>query len=36
MRKQRAEPIKKELEKLVAPKRALRVEDTELMLAETP
>ena len=33
--KQRAEPIKKELEKLGAPKRALRVEDTELMLAET-
>ncbi|HJS41999.1 MAG TPA: DNA ligase D [Gemmatimonadales bacterium] len=31
---QRAEPIKKELEKLGAPKRALRVEDTELMLAE--
>ena len=33
--KQRAEPIKKELEKLGVPKRALRVEDTELMLAET-
>ena len=33
--KQRAEPIKKELEKLGAPKRTLRVEDTELMLAET-
>ena len=33
--KQRAEPIKKELEKLGAPKRALRLEDTELMLAET-
>jgi bifunctional non-homologous end joining protein LigD len=33
--KQRAEPIRKELEKLGAPKRALRVEDTELMLAET-
>ena len=33
--KARAEPIKKELEKLGAPKRALRVEDTELMLAET-
>lgn len=33
--KQRAEPIKKELEKLGAPKRALRIEDTELMLAET-
>jgi bifunctional non-homologous end joining protein LigD len=35
--KQRAEPIKQELEKLgaPAPKRALRVEDTELMLAET-
>src|SRR5947199_831040 len=32
--KQRAEPIKQELEKLGAPKRALRVEDTELMLAE--
>src|SRR6267142_6961564 len=32
--KQRAEPIKKELEKLGVPKRALRVEDTELMLAE--
>ena len=33
--KQRAEPIKKELEQLGAPKRALRMEDTELMLAET-
>src|SRR5438874_4838783 len=33
--KQRAEPVKKELEQLGAPKRALRVEDTELMLAET-
>jgi bifunctional non-homologous end joining protein LigD len=33
--KQRAEPIKKELVKLGAPKRALRLEDTELMLAET-
>src|SRR2546428_4792372 len=33
--KQRAEPIKKELEELGAPKRALGVEDTELMLAET-
>src|SRR5205809_2905702 len=33
--KQRAEPIKKELETLGAPKRAVRVEDTELMLAET-
>jgi bifunctional non-homologous end joining protein LigD len=33
--KARAEPIKKELEKLGAPSRALRVEDTELMLAET-
>jgi bifunctional non-homologous end joining protein LigD len=33
--RQRAEPIKKELAKLGAPKRALRVEDTELMLAET-
>src|SRR5438105_1775680 len=33
--KQRAEPIKRELEKLGAPKRNLRVEDTELMLAET-
>jgi len=32
---QRAEPIKQELAKLGAPKRALRVEDTELMLAET-
>src|SRR5881398_1077755 len=29
--KQRAEPIKQELEQLGAPKRALRVEDTELM-----
>jgi len=33
--KQRAEPVKQELEKLGAPQRALRVEDTELMLAET-
>jgi len=33
--KQRAEPIKKQLAKLGAPKRALRIEDTELMLAET-
>src|SRR5216117_499837 len=33
--KQRAEPIKQELEKLGALQRALRVEDTELMLAET-
>jgi bifunctional non-homologous end joining protein LigD len=33
--KQRAEPIKRELEKMGASKRALRVEDTELMLAET-
>jgi bifunctional non-homologous end joining protein LigD len=33
--RQRAEPIKKEIEKLGAPKRTLRVEDTELMLAET-
>ena len=33
--KQRAQPIKKELEKLGAPKRLLRIEDTELMLAET-
>src|SRR5579859_3170218 len=33
--KHRAEPIKKELEKLGAVKRALRTEDTELMLAET-
>ncbi|HEV2672130.1 MAG TPA: DNA ligase D [Gemmatimonadales bacterium] len=33
--KARAEPIKQELAKLGAPKRALRVEDTELMLAET-
>ena len=32
---QRAEPIKRELEKLGVPKRALRVADTELMLAET-
>src|SRR5438477_7100833 len=32
---QRAEPIKKELGKLGAPQRALRLEDTELMLAET-
>jgi bifunctional non-homologous end joining protein LigD len=32
--KSRAAPIKKELEKLGAPKRVLRVEDTELMLAE--
>src|SRR6266446_1747555 len=32
--KQRAEPIKQELEKLGVPQRALRVEDTELMLAE--
>src|SRR5947208_13176968 len=32
---QRAEPIKQELAKLGAPKRALRLEDTELMLAET-
>src|SRR5260370_17101650 len=34
--KQRAEPIKKALVKLGAPKRALRLEDTELMLAEPP
>src|SRR5437016_6074117 len=33
--KQRAEPIKQELEKLGVPKRTLHVEDTELMLAET-
>jgi bifunctional non-homologous end joining protein LigD len=33
--KERVEPLKKDLEKLGAPKRALRVEDTELMLAET-
>lgn len=33
--KQRAEPITRELEKLGAPKRGLRVADTELMLAET-
>jgi bifunctional non-homologous end joining protein LigD len=33
--KKRAEPIKKELEKLGAPQRRLRVADTELMLAET-
>ncbi len=33
--KQHAEPIKKELEQLGATKRALHVEDTELMLAET-
>jgi len=33
--KQRAEPMKKEIEKLGAPKRNVRVEDTELMLAET-
>src|SRR5947208_3149016 len=33
--KQRAEPITQELDELGAPKRALRVEDTELMLAET-
>jgi len=32
--KTRAVPIKKELQKLGAPKRALRVRDTELMLAE--
>jgi bifunctional non-homologous end joining protein LigD len=32
---QRAEPIKKALEKLGTPRRALRIEDTELMLAET-
>jgi bifunctional non-homologous end joining protein LigD len=33
--KDRAEPIRKELAKLDAPKRAVRVDDTELMLAET-
>ena len=33
--KQRAEPIKKELEKLGTAKRKLRIEDTGLMLAET-
>src|SRR6266540_2106565 len=33
--KDRAEPIRKELAKLGAPQRAVRVEDTELMLAET-
>ena len=33
--KDRAAPIRKELAKLGAPKRAVRVEDTELMLAET-
>jgi bifunctional non-homologous end joining protein LigD len=33
--KDRAAPIRKELEKLGAPKRAVRVADTELMLAET-
>src|SRR5204863_4549718 len=33
--KQRAEPIKKELARLGATKRVLRLEDTELMLAET-
>ncbi|MGH7529150.1 MAG: DNA ligase D [Gemmatimonadales bacterium] len=33
--RRQAEPIKRELEKLGAPRRALRVEDTELMLAET-
>ena len=33
--KQRAEPIRKQLEKAGAVKRALRLEDTELMLAET-
>jgi bifunctional non-homologous end joining protein LigD len=33
--KARVEPIKQELDKRGAPKRALRVEDTELMLAET-
>jgi bifunctional non-homologous end joining protein LigD len=32
--KQRAAPIKKEMEKLGAAKRALRLQDTELMLAE--
>ena len=33
--KDRAAPLKKELEKLGAPKRPVRVADTELMLAET-
>jgi bifunctional non-homologous end joining protein LigD len=33
--KDRAAPLKKELEKLGAPRRAVRVKDTELMLAET-
>src|SRR6059036_2961543 len=33
--KDRAAPLKKELEKLGVPKRVVRVEDTELMLAET-
>jgi bifunctional non-homologous end joining protein LigD len=33
--KDRAAPIKKELEKLGAPKRTVRVADTDLMLAET-
>src|SRR5207247_1433558 len=33
--KDRAAPLKKELEKLGAPRRVVRVEDTELMLAET-
>ncbi len=33
--KDRAAPLKKELAKLGAPQRAVRVEDTELMLAET-
>ena len=33
--KDRAAPLRKELAKLGAPKRAVRVEDTELMLAET-
>src|SRR3989441_5844488 len=33
--KDRAVPLRKELAKLGAPKRAVRVEDTELMLAET-
>jgi bifunctional non-homologous end joining protein LigD len=33
--KDRAAPIKKELEKLGAPRRVVRVADTELMLAET-
>src|SRR6267378_2237105 len=33
--KDRAVPLKQELEKLGAPKRAVRVADTELMLAET-